>query len=317
MLEPTDIRDYARSLKESSVHWFNSYYPYLAVGLSDKERQSLDRLNRIGMGYFRPLIMAILKNETEEAKRIRIFKSIERFIFLVFRLENARANYGSSEFNTAARGIERGEININDIENQLESRLSFLFDDDGAIRTNGFYNLLLKKFKNESGFYGWHALRYFLYEYELSLYSQSRQKKVEWDDLLKTPEDKVSVEHIFPQTETKYWTQKFASVRNKYRGNYQGSLGNLLLLSSAINSSLQNDTFEEKKQPKYNPLKQKIRNGYADGSHSEIEVSQFPSWGPQQVKERGVKLLDFMANRWDFVYKNDREKEELLFLDKK
>lgn len=314
VLKPTDIRDYVHSLKESSVHWFNSYFPFLAIGLSDEERQSLDRLNSVGMGYFRPLVMAILKNETEEAKRIYIFNKIERFIFLVFRLTSTRSNYGSSEFYIAAREIEQGEIETLDIEGQLKWRLSFLFNQDGTFRTNEFYNLLLKKFEDGSGFYGWYGLRYFLYEYELSLFSKSRQKKIEWEDLLKSSNDKVSIEHIYPQTETKYWNQKFATIRKKYRCNYQGSFGNLLLLSMSINSSLQNDSFEEKKQPKTNTAGQKTRNGYADGSHSEIEVSQLSSWGPEQVKERGMKLLTFMAQRWDFVFKNDAEKEELLFL---
>lgn len=314
-LQPTEIRNYVDSLKESAVHWFNSYYPYSAVGLSDTERQSLDRLNRVGMGYFRPLVMAILKNETEEAKRIHIFKRIERFIFLVFRLTNSRANYGSSEFYTAAREIERRESEVSDIEEQLEERLFPYLNEDGSFRSDDFYSVLFKKFEGGSGFYGWHGLRYFLYEYELSLFSQSRQKKVDWEDLLKTPDDKVSIEHIYPQTETKYWGQKFAAVRKKSRNNYQGSLGNLLLLSSAINSSLQNDSFEEKKQPKYGSAKQKIRNGYADGSHSEIEVSQLPAWGPEQVRERGLKLLDFMTKRWDFTYESDGDKERLLFLD--
>ena len=72
--------------------------------------------------------------------------------------------------------------------------------------------------------------------------------------------------------------------------------------------------FEEKKQPKLNATGEKIRNGYADGSHSEIEVSQLSSWGPEQVKERGMKLLTFMAQRWGFIFKNDAEKENILYL---
>jgi len=60
---------------------------------------------------------------------------------------------------------------------------------------------------------------------------------------------------------------------------------------------------------------QKIRNGYSDGSPSEIEVSQQTAWGPQQIYDRGSQLLSFMEKRWDFKYKNDEEKKKILFLD--
>ena len=100
---------------------------------------------------------------------------------------------------------------------------------------------------------------------------------------------------------------------NNYR-RHLSLLGNLLLLSGAINSSLQNDSFSNKKMAKYNVNRQKIRNGYSDGSHSEIEVSRNSSWGPRQIYDRGIQLLSFMGKRWDFKYKNDTEREEFLFL---
>ena len=50
-LQPTEIRDFVKSLKESVVYWFNSFYPEMAEGMSTDERQWLERLNRIGMGY--------------------------------------------------------------------------------------------------------------------------------------------------------------------------------------------------------------------------------------------------------------------------
>jgi len=315
-LSPTEIRDFVNSLKVSAVHWFNSFYPHLADGMSSKERKWVDKLNRIGMVYFRPLVMAILKNEPDETKRIRIFKAIERFIFIVFRMLATRANYRSSEFYNAARELDRGEITITNLKTKVEQQLSFAFNSDGTLRNNEFYNFLLRKFKSGSGgFYGWSGLRYFLYEYELSLLSESRQKKVDWSDLLKTPKDKITIEHIYPQTPTGEWEIVFKDVSTDERKYFSGTIGNLLLLSMAINSSLQNDNFTEKKQPKYNSAGQKIRNGYTDGSHSEIEVSQQITWGPKQIYERGIKLLSFMEKRWDFKFKDDREKEELLFVE--
>jgi uncharacterized protein with ParB-like and HNH nuclease domain len=314
-LQPTEIRDFVNSLKESALHWFNSFYPHLAEGMSENERLWIDRLNRVSMVYFRPLIMAILKNEPSEVARIRSFQRIERFIFIVFRTTSARANYRSSEFYNAARALDRREITLDAISKKLDAGLSYTFNDDGTIRKDEFYNILFKKFGNGSGYYGWSGLRYFLYEYELSLLSESRQKKVDWSDLLKTEKDKVSIEHIYPQTETDEWTKAFAEVGVENRRYYNATLGNLLLLSASINSSLQNDCFVEKKKAKYNAAKEKVRNGYSDGSHSEIEVSQQDIWGPEQINDRGIKLLSFMEKRWDFKFKDDAQKRRILFLD--
>jgi len=313
-LRPIEIRDYVNSLKESSTNWSKSYFPCLA-GSSDAETQALDKLNRIGMGYFRPLIMAILKNESELEQRLLIFRSIERFIFLAFRMANARANYRSSEFYNAARELDRKQITLADIDRKLTENLSFMFNaDDGTLRGNDFYNLLEKRFANGSGYYGWYGLRHFLYEYELSLLDESRQKKVYWEDLLKTPGDQISIEHICPQTPTDYWRSVFSDVPEQKYSNYSGSLGNLLLLSKSINSSLQNDSFEDKKEPKCDEDGRKIRNGYSDGSHSEIEVAQYSQWGPEQVRDRGTRLLSFLERRWDVRFRNEAHKERFLFL---
>lgn len=154
-LQPTEIRDFVNSLKESAVHWFNSFYPHLAEGMSENERLWIDRLNRVGMVYFRPLIMAILKKEPNEEARIRIFEKIERFIFIAFRTTSARANYRSSEFYNAARALVHKEITLDAISEKLDAGLLYTFNDDGTLRKDEFYNILFKKFGNGSGYYGW------------------------------------------------------------------------------------------------------------------------------------------------------------------
>jgi hypothetical protein len=314
-LDPKDIRDFVNSLKESAGHWFNSFYPYQAENMSVNEQQWIDRLNRIGIGYFRPLVMAVLKKERNEDSRIKIFQQIERFIFIVFRMNSAMGNYGSSDFYNAARAFDRGEITMDSIIEVLNERLSYTLNDDKSFRYNDFYNNLFKKFKARSGYYGWAGIRYFLYEYETSLLSASRQKKVEWNDLLKTEKDKISIEHIYPQTETVEWLAFFDTIEVSYRDFYRGTIGNLLLLSMSINTSLQNDCFNDKKCAKFDSAGKKIRNGYSDGSHSEIEVSQYPSWGPDEIKTRGIKLMKFMQDRWSFSFKNAEELDQMLFLN--
>jgi len=319
LLRPLEIKKYVNSLKESAVHWFNSHYPYLATELTAAEQNAIDRLNRIGVGYFRPLVMSFFKNEKTPAKRIEFLDKVERFIFVVFRLCQARRNYRDSEFYNAAREFDKAELKLEGIKDKLKTSAAFCFREDGSFNAKYFYDYLYKRFNSggRSGYYGWHGLRYFLYEYEVNLLSQSRQQKVTWDDLLKTPKDKISIEHIFPQTPTDNWRGVFTDVVEDDYCYYSGSIGNLLLLSMSINSSLQNDSFDEKKHPKIGDSGEKIRNGYSDGSHSEIEVSKYDEWNSTKIEERGLQLLNFMETRWDIKFKDDEDKKSLLFLDAK
>lgn len=315
-LRPTEIRDFVISLKTSSVHWFNSFYPHLANELTQAENDWISRLNRGGMVYFRPLIMAILKNDFSPEERVEAFKKIERFVFIAMRLTSARSNYRSSEFSNAARAVDQGEMSLSELAKQLDRRLSFAFDEeDGSLNCWDLHGILTKKFDRGVGWYGWSALRYFLYEYEMSLMDQSRQQKVDWKDLLKTPKDRISIEHVYPQTESDSWKEPFRIYDEKWKERYRGSLGNLLLLSGSINSSLQNDSFVNKKCPRTDSEGVKIRNGYADGSHSEIEVSTYDSWGPDEVFERGVQLLEFMEKRWKFKFPDSWSWDDLLLLE--
>ena len=319
LLRPIEIKKYVNSLKESAVHWFNSHYPYLATELTAAEQNAIDRLNRIGMGYFRPLVMSFFTNEKTSATRIEFLDQVERFIFVVFRLCQARRNYRDSEFYNAARELDKAELKLEGIKDKLKASAAFCFREDGSFNAKYFYDYLYKRFNSggRSGYYGWHGLRYFLYEYEVNLLSQSRQQKITWDDLLKTSKDKISIEHIFPQTPTDSWKGVFSGVVEDDFYYYSGSIGNLLLLSMSINSSLQNDTFDEKKHPKIGDSGEKIRNGYSDGSHSEIEVSKFDEWNSAKIEERGLQLLNFMEKRWDIKFKDEEDKKTLLFLDTK
>jgi uncharacterized protein with ParB-like and HNH nuclease domain len=315
-LEPASIRGFVTSLCESAGHWFNSFYPYLATNMSLEEKSAIDRLNRIGMGYFRPLVMVILKTITSESERIWIFERIERFVFIAFRIGTARSNYRSSEFYNLARTLDRGETNLHEISKSLDAALHYYFNhNDGTLRIDEFYNLLVKKFEEGTGYYGWSGLRYFLYEYEQHLLSSSRQQKVDWGDLLKSSNDRISIEHIYPQTPTTQWEEAFKGFSEAERECFAGSVGNLLLLSMSINASLQNDAFIDKKEPKYDSSGNKIRNGYRDGSHSEIEVAANDTWGPDQIHSRGLRLLKFMESRWGFALR-DADREKLLFLER-
>lgn len=133
-------RDYIKSLKASAVHWFCTFYPEMTDGLTGSETEWIQCLNRLGMAYFRPLVMAILKKVDVSAELVGILKEIERFIFVVFRLTQSRSNYRSSEFSNVVRAIDRGDVDLAELRERLRCgvKLKAFEDSPGFGRRVGF-----------------------------------------------------------------------------------------------------------------------------------------------------------------------------------
>lgn len=321
-LTPKEIENYVNSLKAAAVHWYNTHNPLNNPDLTKKESLWIDRLNRIGIIYFRPLItVSFLSKDIDSKNRIKLFKAIERFIFITFRLSRAFSTYRNSEFYKAARQLRSNELSVDDIIKNLSDRMDYCFYDSEESKEiffdyTYFQKFIDKKFKRGGGFYYWNGLRYFLYEYEMDKVRLRGSQKIDWNLFVKGEKDKVSIEHIYPQTPTnKCWKDCFKGQKKSSKEIFQGTLGNLLPLSQSINSSLQNDCFADKKKPKFNEKKNKLRQGYSDGSHSEIEVSAYEEWTPETILARGNLLLEFMEKRWDLIFENDYAKARLLFLE--
>jgi uncharacterized protein with ParB-like and HNH nuclease domain len=322
-LSPKEIEDYVNSLKSAAVHWYNTHNPVNNQDLTSAESLWIDRLNRIGIIYFRPLVtVSFLSSEIDSKQRVKLFKAIERFIFITFRLSRAFSTYRNSEFYRAARQFRNNELNVDDVINKLQINMDrWLFytpenSSEICFDYGHFQKYLEKQFKNGGGYYYWNGLRYFLYEYEMEKVRQRGSQKIDWKLFVKGEKDRISIEHIYPQTpDNKCWKETFKGYKKAEINIFQGTLGNLLPLSQSINSSLQNDCFVDKKNPKYNERKEKIRQGYSDGSHSEIEVSTYDEWNPDNILERGLNLIEFMEKRWNIKFENDYAKTELLFLE--
>ncbi|HPV45485.1 MAG TPA: DUF262 domain-containing HNH endonuclease family protein [Methylotenera sp.] len=318
-----DIDTYVDSIKVASKIWSTSFFPQNSDELSENEKLMMDKINRLKIGYFRPLIMAsILKTKKGEESRLLFLKQVERFIFINFRVSRWQSNSGSSYYSRAARSIYFGENTLEEVISDLNSDLQLNVDEDGIFKILNFQNFIDKKFvKNGPGFYGWNDLRYFLFEYEEHLKQSRNQPKLGWENFTKYEGDKISIEHIYPQTDTsKYWKSRFGKYTDQKKNYLKGSLGNLLPLSSSINSSLQNDDFTDKKDTKKDAKGAVLRNGYSNGSYSELEVAGNKDWTPKEIMERGLKLLEFMEKRWEINLGNRANKLALLhlsFLEKK
>jgi len=321
-LSPKEIEDYVNNLKSAAIHWYNTHNPINNPDLTSDECLWIDRLNRIGIMYFRPLVtVSFISPNVDSSERIKLFRHIERFVFISFRMGRAFANYGNSEFYRAARQLRSGEITVDEIGINIKWRMNDSFyrnenDETFYFDYSYFQKYIQKKFQNGSGgFYSWNGLRYFLYEYEMEKVRRRGSQKIDWKLFIKGEKDKVSIEHIYPQTPNlKCWKESFNGIKKKNLELLTGSLGNLLPLSQSINSSLQNDCFIDKKNPKFNDKKEKTRQGYSDGSHSEIEVAKYENWGSEAILERGLTMLQFMEKRWNLKFQDEAGKIELLFL---
>ena len=303
------ISKYINSMKTLIPYWYILQNPDDSdINISIKAM--LQKLNRLQFVYFKPLVTVLLsKNDISIEKKVECLQKIERYIFLHFRLVNYQSTYRNSFFWNLSHKFYVNEVSIDDVINEL-NKIDYLADNKVADMT-GILNNINRLFKNYKGYYSWPARTYFLYEYELYLMNNQANQKIYPENLFKKDEkDKVSIEHIYPQTDTDdYWVSRFGNYTELEQKHLNGSLGNLLPLSLSINIKLQNYSFDDKKIGKDG------RRGYINGSHSEMEVAKYDEWTPETILNRGLEMIEFMEKRYDFIIPNKADRIKMLGLD--
>lgn len=311
-LTTKSINNYVKDLQQSVELWYNISNPYFS-NLGENEKIWLDKLNRIANNettHVFPLIMVFFKKEPNSDKRVKFLKALELLMFfsLLIGLPSF-AIFRLQEFNTLEKSINltKGQITSEKLIKELEDIFSEI--------TCGEKKELLKRLKSEfkgGDFYKWSGIRYFLYEYDLHLQSLSKTNKIKisWNEFIENDdEDYRTIEHIYPQkAKDRYWTDAFRSYTSKEKSILKNSLGNLLPLSKAKNSSCSNKPFPDKKCNDINTV------GYRYGSYSENEVANYENWTAKEILERGIKLIDFMEKRWNISIGDYQEKVEFLGL---
>lgn len=303
------ISKYINSMKSLIPYWYIVQNPeeYESIG---ELRAMLQKLNRLQFVYFKPLITVLLsKKDITESDKVDTLKKIERFIFLHFRLVNYQSTYKNSFFWNLAHKFYINEVSLDEVNEELD-KIDYLSDNKVA-NMNAILNNINRLFKNYKGYYSWPAKTYFLYEYELYLMNNQANQKIYPENLFKKDEkDKVSIEHIYPQTDTnEYWVERFGNYTDTQRKYLNGSLGNLLPLSLSINVKLQNYSFDDKKHGLDRT------RGYENGSHSEMQVAKCLEWTPEEILNRGLTMISFMEKRYDFIIPNKAERIKMLGLD--
>ncbi|MCL4678885.1 MAG: DUF262 domain-containing protein [Alphaproteobacteria bacterium] len=307
-LSVLDIYNYVQSIKSSVEVWYSITNPEDG-GHTKEIVDLLDQINRIGIESVAPLIMVFFQQEKSEAKKIEFLKSLEKFLFFDALMGNCYFFYEPSNilFYKTTRELQKGQKSSDDVIKLIQDNF------EKASKNQEYISRIRDSFRSR-GFYMWRIIRYFLFEYELELKkkSKSAREKLNWKAFNEHYEtDYYTIEHIYPKSsKKKHWQDKFVGLSTAERDSLRDSLGNLLPLSKPKNSSLQDKSFTEKKGSKDNPV------GFAYGSYSEIEVSQYAEWTPKEILERGLKLLDFMERRWDLNFGTNTLKIHMLGLKK-
>ena len=308
-----DIKAYIDSLSKCVKQWFYIFNIQYS-NFSDKIKGHIHKLERVGWGAFPPMIMAVFTKERNEELIWDFLDACERFNFLVFAVSHRSSNTQNSNLYRKAREYYIGNLDLETLIHDID----FLTDGEENGNYYGWFDL--ERFRNHinelfskndrEGFYSWSGLRYFLYEYELYL-QDNANTKVTWEYFNKRKKEET-IEHIYPQSATDiYWKKRFGNLKPTEKRLYLNSLGNLLLLSRSKNSKLQNYDFDKKKCLQSKDGKD---IGYYNGSYSEIEVSKRAEWTTKEIIGRGLSMLQFMEERWNFKFKDwGLEKEEILF----
>ena len=306
-----DIKKYVDSLRALIPFWYTTYEPSFSDN-SDIAKY-LFRLNTLGYINARPLITVVLsKDDIDAEKKIECIRLVERFNFLYYRLDNYSSTYNSTVFYNLARDLYYDSITIDDVLATLKTNDAYYLSSNNVILSNGPIDKF-SKLMNRDGFYSWSSLKYLLFIYDLNISGSTvARQKLDPDEYFKQdPKDKCSIEHIYPQTPTDpYWVARFGEYDDRERKCLVGSLGNMLPLSLRINKRLQNDSFDLKK----NGTSERER-GYINGSSSEMQVANSEEWTAESILARGMGILKFMEDEFDFKFPNDLYRKKLLGLE--
>jgi hypothetical protein len=310
-LSSTALLNYALDLKRVSENFYALSFPE-DTNYAESVKMWLERLKRLrGVSNSREVMVAtllFLPQFKDDKSRVEFLELVERYFFVSnllpysFRRKSKPAKIAEELVKLVSK-----RTGLEEFTKLVKSEM------DSWSKIPDFKNALLDGL-GESSYYAWGDVKYFLFEYEVYLKDKVKRKtdKIVWDDYLQNnfDEDHASVEHILPQTISfPYWKDALKGYDAKKAKKLKNSLGNLVAISSPRNSSLRNKPFPEKKGTK------ELKTGYLFDSYSENEIALNQDWGPVEILERGIRLLDFMETRWDLKLGDRVEKKKLLGLD--
>lgn len=314
--------EYIHSLHECIEYWsyikdpFNSGYTEEIKEYTEKINFNIVQRKRVyrsltAMNEFRYIsvfLLACFRACNNDNKiLLKFLKNFEKYLFLTdFYIDFIYM------ININLLNFSEEIVKLNKKESEIEKIIEKLDKINTLLLKEKEINEKVIKECHIYGFYRCKWLRYFLYEYEVSLMKKSKnntEKINRWDVYERGFN---SIEHIYPENaKNPYWNEQFDIFTPNQRKNLKNSLGNFVLISQDKNSRLGNKPFPEKKFQKDSGL------GYKNGSYSEIELTEYKDWNYDNILDRGLKFINFLHERWGIIIgdKKIETKKEFLGLN--
>ncbi len=232
----------------------------------------LDKLITVDrLGNVFPLLMASWQKFKDEPERLtKIVRLLEAFTFRTYAIAKYRSDYRGTHMRRLASQIRQDLMSYDDLIIYL-TRFFVDRDFERDLRSENLYSRHSSR-----------DMKYLLSEYEIHIRQSSGEPlHLAQEEILST---EYQVEHIWPQSASNLGLNRDgleAHARNADR------LGNLTIASKSWNISMGNKPFEEKVL-KYGESSLRVQR----------ELANFSEWGPEAIREREDKIVEFALKRW-------------------
>lgn len=288
-VDENKINEFVSGIANFVGPWYDVYNPNISTdrGLYLKKIQYLNGTKEMRLYLAQLLLMA----NTQSSMVDDCIEMTEKVMF-----KNALPGVSlldERRFATRARDLHKGEMNLVELKNELESLLLQQIDVQSIV---GGFRYLFTYVRGNIGFHRWGALKFFLMEYEKHLQGRGLSH-VGWENYYD-----IQIEHVMPRTWSTHWTNEMnnylaahsslnADEVEKAKNILINTLGNLTVIQDIKNAGIGNNPWTTK------------QGAYLNGSYSEVEIATKISWHPwghNSIEARGKQMLDFLCDYLEY-----------------
>lgn len=287
-----DLKEYINTLRDTTTAYCDICNPlhtnsFNNLSSNPELRKQIvnisEKLRRLKvLAPFIPILMAVrLRFPQNAGAYLQILELCEKYSFRVYTFLERRANAGRSSLYLTANAFYNKQCDFDKVSQMLL----------GLIHRYSPNEKFLRKFDlvEESNWYSWKGIKYFLYEYEEYL-SQGATVRIPWEKLEDPKSKQNTIEHILPQTPPPgYWLEHF---NQEQLAKYTHDIGNLSLTFD--NSSYGTKAFPDKKGSPDSDKQCYMKSCL----FMEKSLAQFDKWSEEEVIERRSDIIEWAKNKW-------------------